>query len=72
MTCFIVDGNKNEISMTNDEFGLLWNSIDCEVSDFSTDTEEEVKKAKGKESKKTYNDVLTRNLKKKDTLKSIL
>ena len=42
MTCFIVDGNKNNISMTNDEFDLLWNSIDGEVSDFSTDTEEEI------------------------------
>ena len=52
MSCFIVDGNKNKISMTNDEFDLLWNSIDGEVSDFSTDTEEEFKKAKEKESKK--------------------
>ena len=52
MTCFIVDGNKNKISMTNDEFDLLWNSIEGEVSDFSTDTEEEIKKAKEKESKK--------------------
>ena len=52
MTCFIVDGNKNKISMTNDEFDLLWNSIEGEVSDFSTDTEEEIKKKKEKESKK--------------------
>ena len=52
MTCFIVDGNKNKMSMTNDEFDLLWNSIEGEVSDFSTDTEEETKKAKEKESKK--------------------
>ena len=63
MTCFIVDGNKNKISMTNHEFDLLWNSIEGEVSDFSTDTEEETKKAKEKESKKTYNDVLNKKYK---------
>ena len=38
--------------MSNDEFDLLWNSIEGEVSDFSTDTEEEIEKAKVKESKK--------------------
>ena len=52
MTCVIVDGNKNKFSMTNDEFDLLWNSIEGEVSDFSTDTEEEIKKKKEKENKK--------------------
>ena len=51
MTCFMVDNKKNKISMTNDEFDLLWTSIEGEVSDFSTDTEEEIKKAKEKESK---------------------
>ena len=63
MTCFIVDGNKKKISMTNDEFDLLWNSIEGEVSDFSTDTEEEIKKAKEKERKKKYNDVLNKKYK---------
>ena len=63
MTCFIVDGNKNKMSMTNDEFDLLWNSIEGEVSDFSTDTEEETKKAKEKESKEKYNDVLNKKYK---------
>ena len=48
----MVDGNKTKTSMTNDELDLLWNSIEGEVSDFSTDTEEEIKKAKEKESKK--------------------
>ena len=69
MTCFIVDGNKNKISMTNDEFDLLWNSIEGEVSDFSTDTEEEIKKAKEKESKKKYNDVLNKKYKEKGYFK---
>ena len=72
MICFIVDGNKNKISMTNDEFDLLWNSIGGEVSDFSADTEEEIKKAKEKESKKNIMMYYTRNIKKKDTVKSIL
>ena len=56
MTCFLVGGKKNTISMTNDEFDLLWSSTDGEVSDFSTDTEEDIKKAKEKESRKKYND----------------
>ena len=36
---------------------MLWNSIDGEASDFSTDTEEEIKKSKERENKKKYNDV---------------
>ena len=37
--------------MPNDEFDLLWNSIEGEASDFSTDTEEEIQKVKENESK---------------------
>ena len=44
---------EKQFSMTNAEFDLLWNSIEGEVTDFSTDTEEEIKKAKERDSKKT-------------------
>ena len=63
MTCFMVDNKKNKISMTNDEFDLLWNSIEGEVSDFSTDTEEEIQKKEERESKKKCNDVLNKKYK---------
>ena len=72
MTCFIVDCNRNRISMTNDEIDLWWNSIEGEVSDFSTDTEEEIKKAKEKENKKTIMMYQTRTIKKKDNVNTIL